>query len=226
MTTLNLLNYIHTFGDDCFDLFYPPEIRALSSVHWTPVFVARQAAEFLVHRPGTRVLDIGCGPGKFCIIGALMTEGKFTGIEQRKHLCDVARSVIRQTRLPHVEIVHGNVTETAFSNFDAFYLFNPFVENMETVLKIDATVSLSVDLYDKYTEYVARQLALAPLGTRLATYCGVCAEVPLGYTQLETFPGQDPDLKFWEKTKNYPVRTSPTDTMPAINKCRSIYDLV
>jgi hypothetical protein len=36
---------------------------------------------------------------------------------------------------------------------------------------------MSEDLYEEYTEYVARQLALAPLGTRLATYHGICEEV-------------------------------------------------
>ena len=48
--------------------------------------------EFFTRRlkPGEVVLDIGCGPGKFCIVGALATTGRFTGVEQRKHLCDAA----------------------------------------------------------------------------------------------------------------------------------------
>mgnify|MGYP000969840975 CR=1 FL=1 len=84
MKPVELLQYIHAPEDDRFDLAYPPEIRAKSKAHWTPVSIARRAAEFLVREPGTRVLDIGCGPGKFCIVGALGTEGRFTGIEQRQ----------------------------------------------------------------------------------------------------------------------------------------------
>jgi hypothetical protein len=49
---------------------------------------------------------------------------------------------------------------------------------------------------------------------RLVTYCGSCEEVPLGYECLET--SLDYGLKFWEKTKNHPVRMSPQDA-PAIN---------
>jgi SAM-dependent methyltransferase len=224
MKPLNLLEYIHTLEDSRFDLVYPPEIRAASDRHWTPVIVARRAAEFLVREPGTRVLDIGCGPGKFCIVGALATDGRFTGVEQRKHLCASARSVIDQAKLPNAEIIHGNVTEIAFSNFDAFYLFNPFEENLETMLKIDATVHLCGDLYEKYTEYVARQLALAPLGTRLVTYCGSCEEVPLGYECLNS--SLDYGLKFWEKTNNHPVRASFPEATATNNKWRIMSDAV
>ncbi|MGI8819806.1 MAG: hypothetical protein ACR2ID_02870 [Chthoniobacterales bacterium] len=52
--------------DEKFDLLYPPEIRELSAIFWTPVRLAAEAARLLVPLPGTRVLDVGCGPGKFC----------------------------------------------------------------------------------------------------------------------------------------------------------------
>ena len=224
MKPLNLLEYIHTLEDNRFDLVFPPEIRAVSSIHWTPVIVARRAAEFLVREPGTRVLDIGCGPGKFCIVGALATDGRFTGVEQRPHLCGVARSVIEQAQIPNAEIIHGNVTEIQFANYEAFYLFNPFEENLETTLKIDATVQLAGDNYEKYTEHVARQLALAPLGTRVVTYCGICEEVPLGYECIESL--LDYGLKFWKKTINHPIRTNPLEAPPTNNKWRFMSDAV
>jgi len=222
MKPLDLLEYIHSLEDTRFDLAYPPEIREMSTVHWTPVTVARRAAEFLVREPGTRVLDIGCGPGKFCIVGALMTEGKFTGVEQRPHLCEEARSVIEQANLSNAEIIHGNVMEIEFSNYDAFYFFNPFEENLETTLKIDTTVRLSGEFYEKYTEYVGRQLAIAPLGTRVVTYCSSCEEVPPGYECIES--SFDHVLKFWEKTKIHPVQTNSPKSTPINNKWRFMPD--
>ena len=65
VSTLDHLECIYAVEDERFDLIYPPEIRNLSWRHWTPVVVARRAAEFLVSEPETRVLDLGCGPGKF-----------------------------------------------------------------------------------------------------------------------------------------------------------------
>ena len=139
---------------------------------------------------------------------------------------DLARSIIGQANIPNAEIILGNITEIEFSNFDAFYLYNPFVENMEPDCKIDTTVSLSEDLYEKYIEHVARQLALAPLGTRVATYHGICEEVPLGYARLEPSLGQDPSLKFWEKTKNHPVQTNPLEAKLLNHKLQIMADAV
>jgi SAM-dependent methyltransferase len=200
MKPLKLLEYVHALEDHHFDLVYPPQIRELSCVHWTPVKVARRAADFLVREAGTRVLDIGCGPGKFCIVGALTTTGRFTGVEQRKRLCDLAQATIEQAKIPNAEVLHGNVTEIDFSGFDAFYLFNPFEENLETTLKIDESIHLCGTRYKQYIEHVAQQLAVAPLGTRVATYCGECEEVPMGYECLET--SMDYGLKCWEKMRH------------------------
>lgn len=199
MNASQLLEHIHSLEDNRFDLAFPWDVRNLSRVHWTPVWVARRAAHYLVCEPETRVLDIGCGPGKFCIIGALTTRGQFTGVEQRKHLCDVARTTIELANIPNAKVIHGNIVDIDFSGFDAFYLFNPFEENLETGLMIDASVRLNATLYSAYTEHVAGQLAMAPLGTRVATYCGGCEEVPMGYACLDT--SMDGRLKFWEKRK-------------------------
>ena len=77
--------------DEKFDQIYPARIRKLSALQWTPVRVAAEAAKLLATVPGTRVLDIGCGPGKFCLIAAALTDGHFTGIEQRLDLATAAR---------------------------------------------------------------------------------------------------------------------------------------
>jgi SAM-dependent methyltransferase len=186
--------------DERFDMIYPLEIREMSRRHWTPVAVARQAAKFLVEEPNTRVLDLGCGPGKFCIVGAQATAGHFTGVEQREQLAALARTTIQWSRISNAEIVHANVTEIDFQDFDAFYLFNPFEENLFRTGKIDSTVRFSEALYERYTGHVAMELERAPLGTRVVTYCGLCEEVPFCYEcQGSAFGGV---LKQWQKTKD------------------------
>ena len=97
--------------DDRFDQIFPPRVRKFSSLYWTPVAVASYAARLLVTKPGTHVLDIGCGPGKFCLIAAAVTDGYFTGIEQRAYLVKAARDAAMKERCKNVEIIQGNVTE-------------------------------------------------------------------------------------------------------------------
>jgi SAM-dependent methyltransferase len=164
--------------DEKFDQIYPARIRKLSPLQWTPVSVAAEAAKLLVTVPGTRVLDIGCGPGKFCLVAAALTDSRFTGIEQRADLVTAARKAAATRQSANVEIIHGNVTEIAFADYDAFYLYNPFEENMASGHKIDSGVPLSPVLFKRYNNYVAAQLGSMPLGTRVVTYAGYADEIP------------------------------------------------
>jgi len=221
VTNSERLDYTLLLDNERLDLIYPPEIRELSDRHWTPVAVARRAAEFLVSEPNTRVLDLGCGPGKFCIVGALTTAGHFTGVEQRQQLAHVARKAIQRGGISNAEIFHANVTEIDFQAYDAFYLFNPFEENLFTLGKIDESVELSKALYDQYTSHVAAQLARARLGTRLVTYFGLCDEVPACYECREyTFGGE---LKLWEKTREMAEDAS-LDALPKRGRWRFLFD--
>jgi type I restriction-modification system DNA methylase subunit len=66
--------------DEDFDLIFPLEIRRKSATHFTPIKIAKAAAEFLATEPGIRILDVGSGAGKFCIVGALITNAHYTGV--------------------------------------------------------------------------------------------------------------------------------------------------
>lgn len=191
-------------GDDQFDLVYPEWVQELSLCHWTPVDVARTAAQFLVKRHGTRVLDIGCGPGKFCAIGAWFTDGHFTGVEQRARLAGLAKQVAQRCAPTRIRIINTNITEICFRDYDAFYLFNPFEENVMPSRMIDRDVELAPRLYTEYTHYVQSQLALAPLGTRVVTYHGEFGEIPAEFECEEVaFAG---DLKLWIKRRKHQLR--------------------
>ena len=197
--------------DEKFDLIYPQQIQKLSSLFWTPVAVAAEAAKLLVTdwacraeglaKAGTRVLDIGCGPGKFCLVGASLTDGRFTGVEQRSDLVVAARQAADDLGLTNVEFIHGNVLEVDFAEYDAFYLFNPFEENMHSGHTIDNAVSLSPALFKKYTSHVARQLGSRPIGTHVVTYAGYADDIPACYYCESASFGDD--LKLWVKQRDY-----------------------
>jgi SAM-dependent methyltransferase len=147
------------------------------------------------------VLDIGCGPGKFCLVAAQLTDGRVAGVEQRADLVAAARSAAVYLELEEAEFLHANVTDVSFAEYDAFYIFNPFEENMHQGHKIDSTVPLSPELFRRYTSHVAGELGARPIGTRVVTYMGYADEIPSCYEcELALFAD---DLKLWVKTREY-----------------------
>lgn len=184
--------------DADFDALYPEYIQQIAAFHFTPVAVAKIAAAFLVKEPGTRVLDIGAGGGKFCLVGAACTLGHFTGVEQREGLVALADKLRECSGLSEVLFIRANITEIDIGTFDAVYLFNPFHENIVQDDPIDDSIVLDKQLYVTYSHFVREHLNTMPIGTRLATYFSYSTEVPDTYSIWGT--AFDRKLKLWEKT--------------------------
>jgi SAM-dependent methyltransferase len=137
----------------------------------------------LVAGPGTRVLDVGCGPGKFCLIGAARHSVPFAGIDQRLHLLLEGQAIAKSERISNLEFIHGNMVDLDWSDYNAFYLYNPFSENVRVPI-IDKTVPLRVEYHCLYVEVVQQKLMELPVGTRVVTYHGFGGEMPYGYRMV------------------------------------------
>lgn len=184
--------------DDDFDEIYPEEIRPMAFTHFTPVEMAIKAAKYLVQKPGTKVLDIGSGAGKFCMIGSVCTDAHFTGVEQRDNLHELGIQIYKKYKLKNITFINSNINQIGFGDFDAFYFFNPFYENIIQFEKIDDAVEVETDLYNEYSKYVKNQLDKMPAGTRLVTFFSAYDEVPESYKLISKDDRQK--ISMWEKS--------------------------
>jgi len=165
-----------------FDRVYSEELQRVSAFFWTPVSVAVRAAELLVQGPSTRVLDVGSGAGKFCLVGAAATGASFTGVEHRERFVRAASASARALGLESVSFIHDNFDRVDVSAFDALYFFNPFEENIWYPHdQIDHSVELSEDRYLTDIARAERLLHRARAGTRVATYHGFGGVMPSSY---------------------------------------------
>ena len=186
------------FSDTYLDDLYPPSIRQLAKLHWTPLPIARKAALFLAGTDDPIVLDIGSGVGKFCLAAAsLVPDTYFFGVEQRSLLVDHANSARTALGLNNVSFLHANFTQLGFKRFDHFYFYNSFHENLPGAEKIDDSIAYSAELFWYYTRYLFTEWRKKPSGTRLCTLCAEEAQIPPEYQQLGSFV--DDLLKFWVK---------------------------
>lgn len=183
--------------DAAFNAIYPSRIRHLADKHFTPISVAKAASEFLVTTAGTKVLDVGSGAGKFCLVGAVHTSGHFTGIEQRQMLVDIGKRVAEVYGIDNVSFIRENIMFIDFRNYDAFYIYNPFYENVDPGQRMDDAVLLNPAHYTSYSMHTCRQLASLPAGARLATYYTPRIIVPPGFELVQSLHNER--LELWEK---------------------------
>jgi len=185
-------------SDEQFNQLYPFPIQVLARGHWTPLIVARKSANFLAAENNVRILDIGSGVGKFCLGAAYYKPKSFYyGIEQRRNLVRHAETAREILHTKNVSFIHGNFTQLDFKNYDHFYFYNAFYENLAGTDKIDDSIDYSGELYNYYNRYLYKQLEQMPAGTRLATFHSLEDEVPQGYHVVGV--EMDNLLKFWIK---------------------------
>lgn len=185
-------------NDAAFDWLYPEHFQLLSLKHWTPLAIARKAAEFLAE-PGARVLDIGSGIGKFCLAaGHHFPETFFYGVEQRHELIYLAEEAKGYTMLSNVTFIYANITQVNFKEFDHFYFYNSFHENIDSENQIDDSIELSESLYNYYNQYLCAALDKKPSGTRLVTFHSFEQEIPPGFKLVDI--SCNGLMKMWIKT--------------------------
>src|SRR6185503_13210320 len=136
-------------SDAHFNALYPLAMQNIAGRHWTPLAVAQRASNFLAADNNAKILDIGSGVGKFCLAGAYFKPNAFyCGVEQRKSLVYNAETAKQILSLENVSFIHGNFTQLDLKNFDHFYFYNAFYENLSGTDKIDNSIDYSVELYN------------------------------------------------------------------------------
>jgi predicted RNA methylase len=188
--------------DEELDGFLRPRSQRLSRQFWTPVSVAAKVARWVGELGVGRVLDIGSGSGKLCVVAAACCDAAFVGIEQRKDLADEATALASRFGLSdRVSFVNGSLGEVPLPDVDAYYLYNPFGENVfGPESHIDETVELSDRRYFADVARVEALLREAKVGTALVTYNGFGGTIPGSFCEVAVDRKRPSVLRLWQKT--------------------------
>ena len=185
-------------SDVAFDAVYDDRIRDLSVQHWTPVHIAARAAQLLTRAGATRVVDVGSGVGKFCIVGALSTDAEFVGVEQRRDLVEIARGAALMLGADRARFVHASVDSFSLEGFNGVYLYNPFYEHISPFLApIDRAVKRSAIQYRHFVRSTTdKHAAMAP-PVAVVMYNGFGGVMPSAYDFLGSEPAGGDQLELW-----------------------------
>jgi predicted RNA methylase len=190
-------------ADSAFDRFLPDELRVVSGQYWTPLVVAKRAAEWFDELNVRTVVDIGSGAGKFCVTAALVGRCRFTGLEQRPRLVAAARTLARLFEVDdRVGFVEGALGTLATPVADAYYLYNPFGEYLfGSSEHLDRDVERSDERYARDVAAVQDLLHRARFGTCVLTYNGFGGRVPSSYRQIRVDNKLPNALRLWRKER-------------------------
>jgi precorrin-6B methylase 2 len=184
-----------------FDSAYDKQISELSQQHWTPVPVAARAVHLLTRAGATRILDVGSGAGKFCIVGALSTEAEFVGVERRGYLVDIAKQTALRFGAHRATFVHASADSFSFEGFNGVYLYNPFYEQISTFLiQIDGGIERSPLVYRHFVRSTKDKLAAMAPPVAVVTYNGFGGPMPPEYGLRGDEPAGTDLLELWVKT--------------------------
>lgn len=186
-------------SDRRFDQIYPPEVRVHSRIHFTPVKVALRARDWLGADPSLRVLDVGSGCGKFCLVLAASGPGRVAGIEQRPNLHEAAQNGAAALGLGNTSFVCGRMEDYDWTRHNVFYFFNPFYERIAYRRGMDDRTPPHAGLYFEYVRIVREKLGRAPSGTRVLTYHGMGGKLPSDWLLLRSEIIHTDELQLWFK---------------------------
>jgi SAM-dependent methyltransferase len=188
--------------DDAFDRFLPEPMRSLSAQHWTPLAVVARAAQWLDECNVRTVVDIGSGAGKFCVAAALAGRCHLTGVEHRSALVAASRELASTFGVgDRTSFIHGALGEVPLPRADAYYLYNPFEENVRPSSEhIDASIELGGDRSSRDIAAVQSLLASTPSGTYVLVYGGFGGCLPAAYRRIRTDLTLRNPLCLWRKS--------------------------
>jgi SAM-dependent methyltransferase len=210
---LSMLRIGQPVSDEDFDRIYPEWVRRASGTHWTPIEVARRAVHLLGVDNRTRVLDVGSGAGKFCLVGSLTSPGRFVGVEQRPRLVAAAARAARSGRVERVQFIHGEALAIDWRDFDVFYLYGPFYEQVFDIQPaIEEPITRSEQRYHACIAETIEKLSSARAGTRVVTVNGFGAR-PAGYCQVASERMGQHLVQLWRKDDGPTALTGSADRL-------------
>jgi hypothetical protein len=184
-----------------FDRFLPRRFRRVSGRYWTPLATIARVARWLDELGVRTVADIGSGPGKFCVAGALLSRCRFVGVEQREELVATASALARLYGVEDlVTFRHEQFGDVAPPAAEAYYLFNPFGENLFDWKEwLDDSVELSPRRFRRDLRVAWRWLETLPGGTYVITYNGIGSALPPSYARLRVARDLPCVLALWRQ---------------------------
>jgi SAM-dependent methyltransferase len=158
-----------------------------------------RAVKLLAPTRETRLLDVGAGVGKFCIVAAAMSGARVRGVERSPYFAQVARAAAVRLGVT-VDIADGTLEDEAPSSVDALYFFNPFAEtpNVPGVV-VEGSRDELLARARRDVATAEAFLERADVGTQVVTFFGFGGRMPRAFERVAREACAGGVLDLWKK---------------------------
>jgi hypothetical protein len=182
-------------NDDLIDSLLPDQVRTYANQHFSGSYTISLAAKFLVQKPDSKILDIGSGSGKFCLLGALLhPNAHFHGVEYRESFVHLAHELRIKLGIENASFRYDNILNVAFDAFNGLFMFNPFLEHRNNHARMQDFTD-EPERYEAYFSHVRAEFARCPSGVRLVTFHGSDEQIPKNFKLVDRKMGDT--LRFY-----------------------------
>lgn len=166
-------------SDVFFDQIFPESLQGdISEDHWTPVEIAKTASSWLSEF-AYEICDLGCGSGKFCLVGAAITYSNYTGVDYRKSLIDVANGIVSDHYLnQNISFIHQDFCKMDLTPFNGFYFYNPYLEHLFKTPLLTQEIKTDLSKIRTYTSHLKNYFASVNKPISIVTYDNVFSIIP------------------------------------------------
>ena len=136
---------------------------------WSSVETINESIKQFSIRKDAKILDIGSGIGKFCLIGAMLyPKIHFTGIEMSERRVLIANRLKHALRLDNVTFVHADFCDVYkdYTKYKYVYFFNPFDMGVHEKIKKEQ-INDEYDILNTFKEKLNTYLSSLSKGSKV-----------------------------------------------------------
>jgi SAM-dependent methyltransferase len=137
----------------------------------TPSRVVLRLVERAPMTAEDRFFDLGSGLGQVCIIVALLTGARVTGVEYEPAFCEYARQSAEGLSVGNVDFVNADAREADLEDGTFFFMYTPFWggilrQVLDRLMRISRDHPIRIGTYGPCTDIVASEKWLRPMRWR------------------------------------------------------------
>jgi hypothetical protein len=136
----------------------------------------------------------------YCLDDRQFSRFEISGVERRERLVKIAEEICDLNAPKKVRLIHGDMLDLDWSEYDVLYLYNPFFEHRNSGgTIIDGNIEFTQQAFRRYVDAVHERLSAMRPDQRVITFHGYGRKMPETLKLISSSRIGNGTVAMWEK---------------------------